>query len=187
MKPRSAIICCVSLACALLAAGAVSHSADATQAATKRALLIGINRYQALPSLNGSLNDIETMRQVLTTRWGFQPQRITMLTDQAATRAGMLAAFDKLAKETGPEDVVYVHYSGHGSQVEDFSGDETDDHLDETLVPHDGRTGNVPDITDDELDEIFSRLKARSVLIVLDSGHSGTATRSTAWSAARTR
>ena len=96
------------------------------------------------------------MRQVLTTRWGFQPQRIRMLTDQAATRAGILAALEKLAKETGPEDVVYVHYSGHGSQVEDFSGDETDDHLDETLVPHDGRTANVPDITDDELDEKFS-------------------------------
>lgn len=154
------------------------QSAEPTQSGTKRALLIGINRYQVLPSLNGSLNDIETMRQVLTTRWGFQSHHVTMLTDQAATRAGMLAAFEKLAKETGPEDVVYVHYSGHGSQVEDFSGDETDDHLDETLVPHDGRTAKVPDITDDELDEIFSRLNARSVLIVLDSCHSGTATRS---------
>lgn len=177
MTPRSTVFGCI-LACAFLTVGAVSYAADATEAATKRALLIGINRYQALPSLNGSLNDIERMRQVLTTRWGFQPHRITMLTDQAATRAGMLAAFDKLTKETGPEDVVYVHYSGHGSQVEDFSGDETDDHLDETLVPHDGRTANVPDITDDELDEIFSRLKARSVVIVLDSCHSGTATRS---------
>jgi hypothetical protein len=159
-------------------AGGLSQAADSARPATKRALLIGINRYQALPSLNGSLNDIETMRQVLTTRWGFQPERITMLTNQAATRAGMLAALEKLAKETAPEDVVYVHYSGHGSQVEDFSGDETDDHLDETLVPHDGRTGHVPDITDDELDDIFSRLHARSVLIVLDSCHSGTATRS---------
>ncbi len=178
MTPQTAFFCCVSLACALLTAGAVSHAAESPQVATKRALLIGINRYQALPSLNGSLNDIETMRQVLTTRWGFQPQRIRMLTDQAATRSGILAALEKLAKETGPEDVVYVHYSGHGSQVEDFNGDETDDHLDETLVPHDGRTANVRDITDDELDEIFSRLKARSVLIVLDSCHSGTATRS---------
>jgi hypothetical protein len=145
---------------------------------TKRALLIGINKYQALPTLNGSLNDIETMRHVLTTRWGFQPQHIAMLTDQAATRAGILAALERLVKEAGPPDVVYLHYSGHGSQVEDFNGDETDDHLDETLVPHDGRTPNVPDITDDELDAIFARLRARSVLIVLDSCHSGTATRS---------
>lgn len=163
--------------CALFAVPTV-RAADSGQAGTKRALLIGINRYQVLPTLNGSLNDIETMRQVLTTRWGFQPQHITMLTDQAATRAGIFAVLERLVQETGPSDIVYVHYSGHGSQVEDLSGDETDDHLDETLVPHDGRTPNVPDITDDELEAIVSRLKARSILIVLDSCHSGTATRS---------
>ena len=154
------------------------HTAEQPSSGTKRALLIGINRYQVLPTLNGSLNDIETMRHVLTTRWGFQPQHITMLTDQAATRAGILGALERLVQDTGPSDVVYVHYSGHGSQVEDFSGDETDDHLDETLVPHDGRTPTVPDITDDELEAIVSKLKARSILIVLDSCHSGTATRS---------
>lgn len=155
-----------------------SQAADMPSSGTKRALLIGINRYQVLPTLNGSLNDIETMRQVLTTRWGFHPQHVTMLTDQAATRTGILAAFERLVQEAGPSDIVYVHYSGHGSQVEDLNGDETDDHLDETLVPHDGRTPSVPDITDDELEAIVTRLKARSILIVLDSCHSGTATRS---------
>ncbi|MFO0731016.1 MAG: caspase family protein [Nitrospiraceae bacterium] len=165
------------LLCTLIAFP-TAQAAEAGKAGTKRALLIGINRYQVLPTLNGSLNDIETMRQVLTTRWGFQPQHIAMLTDQAATRAGIFAAFERLVQETGPSDMVYVHYSGHGSQVEDVSGDEVDDHLDETLVPHDGRTPNIPDITDDELEAIVARLKARSVLIVLDSCHSGTATRS---------
>lgn len=154
------------------------HAAEQPSSGTKRALLIGINRYQVLPTLNGSLNDIETMRHVLTTRWGFSPQHISMLTDQAATRAGILGALERLVQETGPSDAVYIHYSGHGSQVEDVSGDEIDDHLDETLVPHDGRTPAVPDITDDELETLVSRLKARSILIVLDSCHSGTATRS---------
>ncbi|MFO0719386.1 MAG: caspase family protein [Nitrospira sp.] len=155
-----------------------SFTTEPPSSGTKRALLIGINRYQVLPTLNGSLNDIDTMRQVLTTRWGFQSQHITMLTDQAATRAGILGALERLVQDTGPSDVVYVHYSGHGSQVEDLNGDETEDHLDETLVPHDGRTPSVPDITDDELEAIVSKLKARSILIVLDSCHSGTATRS---------
>jgi len=162
----------------LMAQPLPGQAADPPAAGTKRALLIGINRYQVLPTLNGSLNDVETMRQVLTTRWGFHAPHITLLTDQAATRAGILAALERLVQETGPSDVVYIHYSGHGSQVEDVNGDETDDHLDETLVPHDGRTPAVPDITDDELDAIVSRLKARSILIVLDSCHSGTATRS---------
>src|SRR5262249_59022134 len=65
---------------------------------------------------------------------------------------------------------------GHGSQVQDLNGDE-EDGLDETIVPQDGRSGDVPDIVDDELDVIFAKLRAKSAVIVLDSCHSGTATR----------
>ena len=144
----------------------------------KRALLIGINKYKAVPKLQGSLNDIETMRQLLMTRWGFIDKHITVVIDEDATRAGMLAALDQLVKAAGPNDTVYVHYSGHGSQVEDLNDDEPDDHLDETLVPQDGRSGGVRDITDDELDAVFARLRAKQAFIVLDSCHSGTATRS---------
>lgn len=147
-------------------------------AGTKRALLIGINKYKAVPKLQGSLNDIETMRQILLTRWGFADKNIVVLTDEAATRDGMLAALDQLAKVAGPNDTVYFHYSGHGSQVDDLNGDEPDDHLDETLVPQDGRTPGIRDITDDELDAIFARMAAKNAFIVLDSCHSGTATRS---------
>ena len=153
-----------------------SPGADGT-GPVRRALLIGINKYKVLPRLQGSINDIETMRQVLMTKYGFSEKRITMVTDEAATRAGILNAFEQLVKETGPQDVVYVHYSGHGSQVADLNGDE-EDGLDETLVPQDGRTPDVRDIVDDELDAIFSRLRARAAVIVLDSCHSGTATRS---------
>lgn len=144
----------------------------------KRALLIGINKYKAVPKLQGSLNDIDTMRQILLTRWGFSEKNITVVTDEGATRTGMLAALDQLVNEAGPNDTVYFHYSGHGSQVEDLNGDEPDDHLDETLVPQDGRTGEVRDITDDELDAVFARLRSKNAFIVLDSCHSGTATRS---------
>lgn len=147
----------------------------------KRALLIGINNYTAVPPLHGSVNDIETMREILITRWGFLPEHITLVANEAATREGMLAAMEHLIQETGPNDTVYFHYSGHGSQVKDLNGDEPDDGLDETLVPQDGRSGTVRDITDDELNALFARLRARRALLVLDSCHSGTATRSTAF------
>jgi len=147
-------------------------------ASVKRALLIGINKYKGVPKLQGSLNDIATMKQILITRWGFDERHITLLTDEAATRAGMLAALEQFVREAGPDDTVYFHYSGHGSQVQDTNGDEKDDGLDETLVPQDGRTGDVRDITDDELDALFARLRAKTAMIVLDSCHSGTATRS---------
>ena len=144
---------------------------------TKRALLIGINNYEAVPRLMGSLNDVAAMQRILTTRWGFQPGNVRTLTEQAATRAAILAALRGIVQESGPNDTLVVHFSGHGSQVQDLNGDE-EDGLDETLVPYDGRTPGVPDIVDDELDEIFSNLRAAAVLIVLDSCHSGTATRS---------
>lgn len=157
----------------------VPHLVESQDSASvKRALLIGINKYKNVPKLQGSLNDIETMRQILITRWGFADSHITMVTDEAATRTGMLAALEQLVKDAGPNDTVYVHYSGHGSQVEDLNGDEPDDHLDETLVPQDGRSGDVRDITDDELDALFARMRAKTAMIVLDSCHSGTATRS---------
>jgi len=144
---------------------------------SKRALLIGINKYQAVPRLQGSLNDIETMKRILVTRWGFPEQNIRFLKDDQATREGILKALKDFVSETGSQDTVYIHYSGHGSQVEDLNGDEPDG-LDETLVPQDGRMASVTDITDDELDEIFARLPTKNALIVLDSCHSGTATRS---------
>jgi hypothetical protein len=164
--------------CATVHDQASAQPSGGNSAGTKRALLIGINKYRAVPKLQGSLNDIETMRQVLITRWGFPNSNIRLLTDEQATREGMLAALNQFVNESGPLDTVYIHYSGHGSQVADLNGDEPDDMLDETLVPQDGRTGSVPDITDDELDAIFARLRTKNAFIVLDSCHSGTATRS---------
>jgi Caspase domain/Domain of unknown function (DUF4384) len=157
-------------------ARAYAESAPPAAAAVKRALLVGINNYRSVPGLQGSVNDVETMREILVTRWGFAAANIKMLTDEAATRAGILAALEQLVREAGPDDIVYFHYSGHGSQVEDLNGDEADG-LDETIVPQDGRSPNVADIVDDELDAIFARLKTRNAVIVLDSCHSGTATR----------
>jgi hypothetical protein len=152
-------------------------SAPAGNLGVKRALLIGINRYAAVQGLKGAVNDVLTMREILIERWGFEPGKITMLLDEQATRDNMIAALERIIRDSGPQDTVYIHYSGHGSQVEDLNGDE-EDGLDETLVPQNGRTPGVRDIVDDELGEMLSKLRTRNVLIVLDSCHSGTATRS---------
>jgi hypothetical protein len=110
-------------------------------------------------------------------RYGFSDNHIHIVRDEAATRVEVLSALNKIVNDAGPNDVVYIHYSGHGSQVEDLNGDEPDDHLDETIVPQDGRTEGVADITDDELEAILSQLKTSQAVVVLDSCHSGTATR----------
>lgn len=145
---------------------------------TRRALLIGINEYQTeeFANLRGAVNDVLTMQEILVSRYDFPAANIQILTDKAATRQDILDAFDSLVEQTAIDDFVYVHYSGHGSQVEDLNGDE-DDGSDETILPHDGRTKDVPDITDDEIGDFLRRLRTKNAIIVLDSCHSGTATR----------
>ena len=170
------VVTCVLALLAAWHACAFAQGAPSSDAGVKRALLVGINNYRSVPGLQGSVNDVETMREVLITRWAFPASNIKVLTDEAATRAGILAALEQLVTETGPDDTVYFHFSGHGSQVKDLNGDEPDG-LDETIVPQDGRSPNVRDIVDDELDAIFARLRTQHAVIVLDSCHSGTATR----------
>ena len=160
-------------------------SASTASAIETRALLIGVSRYQALPGLPGAANDVGYIRAILESRLGFDPAHIEELRDEGATREGILAALDRLADETPEGALVYLHYSGHGSQVPDLDGDEGDDGLDESLVPHDGRTPGVRDVSDDELAERLGRLSG-TVIVVLDSCHSGTATRASQ-AAVRTR
>jgi hypothetical protein len=144
----------------------------------RHALLVGIGDYESprVPDLRGPVNDVLLMKRILETRFGFRTGDIRVLTNEAATRAAILAALKRLVASAGPRDVVYFHYSGHGSQTPDRSHDEAD-RKDETLVPRDGRLRDVPDITDDEIAEILGGLKTPHAVLVLDSCHSGTATR----------
>jgi hypothetical protein len=156
---------------------------DATvsgDAPRKLALLIGINEYRSptLLDLRGCVNDVLLMRTVLTNQFGFEPEQVTVLADAQATRQGIIDAFRALTAKARAGDVVVVHYSGHGSRMKDASGDESDG-LDETIVPHDSREGDVFDISDDELNGLLRELsrKTSNVTVVLDSCHSGSATR----------
>ena len=138
----------------------------------KRALLIGINDYSAsrLPStglepapgrdwanLDGALNDVTIMRDLLVSLRGFAPSDVAVLTDQQATRKAILQAIDtRLVAPVKPGDIILFYYSGHGSQVRNSLSDELD-HLDESLVPADSRRG-APDIRDKELRARFNRI-----------------------------
>ncbi len=166
---------------ALAAIAASAFAATEAHAQTHRALLIGIGTYtagcpEACP-LPGAANDIVAMREILTGRFDFSPEHVRTLEDPEATREAILLAIRNLAETAAPDDVVYIHFSGHGSRVPDANGDE-EDGFDETILPFDARTAEVPDITDDELNALISEFRSRNVIVVLDSCHSGTGTRS---------
>lgn len=147
---------------------------------TKRALLIGIDTYsqESIPDLEGCVNDVEAIGEVLRDGFGFRSDDLTVLKSaDETTRERLLTELVALIERTESGDVALVYYSGHGSQVPDTTGDETDDHLDETIVPSDsGRSGDpVLDITDDELHSHIAALaqRAEQATFVFDSCHSG--------------
>ena len=149
----------------------------------KRALIVGIDNYQTapkIPVLNGCVNDATLVRGILEDQFGFPAEHITMLTNDLATRDGILAAFDALVAATGTDDIVMFYYAGHGSQMTDREGDEASG-LDNTIMPTDseGWSGVNRDITDDEIHLRLRALgeKTSYTTIIVDACHSATITR----------
>lgn len=153
----------------------------------KHALLIGISQYSKLhpndqpQSLFADLNceeDLTRIRAALVKTFKFKPGEITVLsTPEQATREGILAAFDKMIAETQPGDLVYIHYSGHGSQVPDPS---KPDGLESTIVPSDYKDDQTNEITGVEIGRYLARLKEKKpvqIVLSFDSCHSGTISR----------
>lgn len=152
----------------------------------KLALLVGINQYSGIiGALKGCVTDVQLQQELLVHRFGFNPQDILTLTDQQATRKGILTAFEEhLINQAKPGDVVVFHFSGHGSRVIDPDRDQPDG-FNSTLVPIDSKLpegysitgGEVSDIMGHTLFLLMSALKTENVTVVLDSCHSGGGTR----------
>ena len=90
----------------------------------KRALLCGVNIY-AIPGadLRGCVNDVENMKEVLTGLFEFDEADIAVLQDHEATKENVQRGLEQLTSGVSPGDVIYFHFSGHGSNVPDQDGD----------------------------------------------------------------
>jgi hypothetical protein len=149
----------------------------------KKALCVGINQYKNYPSnnLQGCVNDVIDMTDVLKTFLGFADADIVKLTDGQATKANIMKTLQEMVAGAKAGKYTYLVYSqsGHGTQVPDKNGDEAD-RADEAFCPHDlAQKGNQWDpthvITDDELHDLFVQLPANVLLeVYLDTCHSGT-------------
>lgn len=144
----------------------------------KRAVLVGINDYSGIKDLRGCINDVTNMRDILRNYLGFNNDEMRVLTDNRATKEGILARLDWLVKDAKAGDFLVFHYSGHGSQIRDRDGDESlKDGMDELICPYDFDWDGKY-IIDDDLNAIFSALPEGVLLeVFLDSCHSGTGLR----------
>jgi len=164
---------------ALAAEQYLQQATSSTQ--RKKALLIGINQYEAkedsssnssqngaangwLP-LHGCVNDVELQKELLIYRFGFAPQDIVTLTDRDATRHNITEAItEHLTAQTLPDDLVLVHFSGHGSRLGNYN----------TLVPVDSglpqNLDNIQDITELEWRRALQAIATDKILCVIDAG-----------------
>eukprot|EP00930_Biecheleria_cincta_P101194 TRINITY_DN92816_c0_g1_i1.p1 TRINITY_DN92816_c0_g1~~TRINITY_DN92816_c0_g1_i1.p1 ORF type:complete len:508 (-),score=92.57 TRINITY_DN92816_c0_g1_i1:120-1643(-) len=146
----------------------------------KRALLIGCNYPGTKAQLNGCINDVNTWKGVLTEVYGFEEKNCLVLTDDQSdkrlqpTCKNMKNAMRWLAEGAKPGDVLFLSFSGHGTQRRCTDGSEADG-KDEALCPTDYATGGF--VMDNEIfDLVCTPLESGVKLtIILDCCHSGTA------------
>ena len=162
------------------------------------ALLIGIDFYEPNPyfnSLQGAVRDIKKVASYLGISRKISSERITRLTsplpdtnctadvrsasEELPTYQNIVNAFNNITEQAKPEDLVYIHYSGHGGRVKTIFPDlKGEGQYDEGLVPMDvGYKGRY--LRDVEMATLLKRMtdKGLIVTVIFDSCHSGGATR----------
>lgn len=137
---------------------------------TGLSLHIGLNSVsaQAYGGWSGDLRaceaDARDMAAIATSR-NFATE---LLLTRDATANAVLSRIARAASQLKAGDFFLITYSGHGGQVADANGDESDG-LDETWCLFDRM------VIDDELNNIYSKFAAGvRVLVLSDSCHSGT-------------
>ena len=138
-----------------------------------KALLVGINAYPG-NELQGCVNDVADMRNLLQAKCGFNAADIQMLTDANANTAAIGKGLDWLVAGAKPGDRLLFHYSGHGAQMPTRNPRQEVDGLDEVICPVDFDWSDQHAIRDKQFHQRFSAVpKGVEFIWVSDSCHSG--------------
>ncbi len=153
--------------------------------AERYALLVGVNDYPGEKNdlRGGPLVDVDLMRGLLITKFGFRPANVLVLRDLEGNREQVIQAFRRHLGQAGPRGAALFYYSGHGIQLRENRGDpagvadkETDDR-DEALALWGSQGDLYGYLLDDEVGVLIDELRTDRILMILDDCHSGTATR----------
>lgn len=161
-------------------------------------LLIGIDYYTPnkwYKSLRGAVRDIHLVDTVLQQTLKSRLKRVHRLLSpnpeepnpsvaqevQEPTYENIVNAFKTITDEAQPGELVYIHYSGHGGQATTIYPElkQGIDQNDEGIVPADIGDQEGRYLRDVEITTLLKRMTDKSLIVtvVLDSCHSGGATR----------
>lgn len=149
------------------------------------ALVIGIDKYPNLPSqfqLNYSVSDAESFANLLSSKFGFDKENITLLKNEEATKSKIK---DKLSSFANPkmidkDDCLLIYFSGHGQTVPLPRGAGEMGFL----VPYDAKIGSLNQepnpaeymqycIAMNELNEAAKTIPAKHIIFIIDACYSG--------------
>lgn len=136
----------------------------------KKALLFGSNYKGTQNELYGCINDINAIRERLIKVGFTEINIISDLTNIKPTRNAIVEGIKTLLKNAKDGDLIFIAYSGHGSNRIDNNKDEKDGR-DELIIPCD-----LNPISDDELKSIINTYLKKNVTLfgLFDSCFSGT-------------
>jgi hypothetical protein len=130
------------------------------------ALLIGVGA-----DLPVTVQDATAVKDVLIdpNRAAYPPTQVTLLTETAATRQNILAAFDQIIAQVSqnPDATVIIYYSGHGGRIK-----RNNEYF---LVPYGYDPGRRVDTTISGLEftQKIEAIAARRLVVLLDCCHAG--------------
>lgn len=143
----------------------------------KKALLVGINYIgQGDMHIEGCIDDVVSVKQMLINKLGYEERNIVVLRDDVndsrvqPTGKNIMDHLISIIRQSNNIDEFWFHYSGHGSQIDDRDGDELDK-KDEIIFPVDYASGGI--IHDDIFKQVAQYLKCKTMM-VFDCCHSGT-------------
>jgi len=157
------------------------------------ALLVGINDYQ-IPDrkLQGCIKDVKRIKNYIDSSLGDQfSLNVKTLLDKQATYNNIINNFESHLGQAGSDDVVWFHFSGHGSEAwtapEFHSVNGT--RKDQTMLCYDSLPDKEYNLADKEMAVLIHKIatsfpggvekkKPPHILISLDCCHSGSGTRS---------
>jgi hypothetical protein len=141
-----------------------------------RAVIIGINYIGTDYELKGAINDAKYTFDYLLQNYPITKKDIKMLTDSQSrsdshikpTIRNVKSAMKWLVKDSTSKSHLFLHFSGHGAQMVDYGGEESDD-KDESIRVLDGV------IRDDDIQECLfdSMAKGAALTAIFDCCHSG--------------
>ncbi len=155
------------------------------------ALFVGINKYEAnvivdrmatFPPLGACVKDIEDVRTLLANDPSIELKAVT-LADRQATKTNIVKGIEEHLGQAGPNDVVLLYYSGHGTvEKADTSiwTAESDGRLEGIVCYYtEGESGKFL-LADKELRYLLAELYAKTqahIVTIFDCCHSGDNTR----------